>query len=996
MTLRRYAPLALAALALACTKVKQETPSGTLVFATFDSTQGIIPTPNDLALQGAPAIDTTGPNAVKTAQKDLLLDFVTSNGFPSDQEVSISIPFKTLTFNASTSTYDVAASQATVDPATATPSTVALYEVSGGAVTPVAFTAETDALDAKVLKLRKAPDASGSRRWKAGARYVVAVRGGASGVKTTTGLPVNADQAIALLIPNKDMTKKENQPPGGLDAATAAKLDGLRKLLWNAVPWCNMPVIPPAYAALLSPGWNPVADPALAALCSAPPVVTASSAFAAAALAFPVEETAAIATFQIAPSPGTYVVVDSGSGVAPLPFDLMREAIPSDTTKPLDTGLIKPNAAFGAAGAGLVTLDGFSTTAMILAQTSGPITAGSVAANVKLYKRESCTDATQTACTWSEVVALAKQPSQIQLGGFSVAIGLQPAVWAGTFPLPPLAEDTKYAVVVTNGVTDATGMVGLARSTFSKLILEQTAPVVYPWPVTQGTNPATLVPLLAGMDAQTAAGIQKMRDEVKTLIADRGLASASIATAYTFKTQSITGASVGLSAAPYSAENGLGAAIFTPTAAAEIDPLTTFGIPAASFPNVAAFVGGTTNTLFAVDLATGALKPDSATWVPKEIPVLVAVPQSGLTTPCTPVASPLVVLHHGINGSRLTLLPLADRLAQAGFVVAAIDAPYHGARSYCNDDADCGGGAGACQPVVAGATLAAVPGTCASGTLNEASASGNYFISSNFFRTRDAIRQDLIDQSGLVLALARPPTPWPQPAANPISSALAARCVAVDPTKVYFLGVSLGGMIGTNIAATNPRVSRAVLDVAGGTLVDVFTNAPAFASEVDALFLSLGIDRSQISTNPAVAAAYLKTVNVAKWILDPADPINFAAGVATKYASPIAPILGALASSSTSALGQASFGDAVVPNAFNDLLYTLALPGGTPPPTTAWATYVNTTAGSNGVVPHGVIGDTFTGTLGGQVRTDAADFLLNLTIPTDDDLGTPGIQVNLP
>ena len=99
-------------------------------------------------------------------------------------------------------------------------------------------------------------------------------------------------------------------------------------------------------------------------------------------------------------------MVDSGSGVAPLPFDLMREAVPADTTKPLDGGLVKPNAAFGAAGAGLVTLDGFSTTAMILAPTSGPITAGTVAANVKLYKRNA--DA-----TWTEVPAVVKQPPQI-------------------------------------------------------------------------------------------------------------------------------------------------------------------------------------------------------------------------------------------------------------------------------------------------------------------------------------------------------------------------------------------------------------------------------------------------------------------------------------------------------------------------------------------------------------------------------------------------------
>jgi len=182
-------------------------------------------------------------------------------------------------------------------------------------------------------------------------------------------------------------------------------------------------------------------------------------------------------------------------------------------------------------------------------------------------------------------------------------------------------------------------------------------------------------------------------------------------------------------------------------------------------------------------------------------------------------------------------------------------------------------------------------------------------------------------------------------------------------------------MIGTNVAATNPRISRAVLAVGGGTLVDVFTNAPAFTAEVDALFLLLGIDRSLIPTVPAVAAAYLKTVNVAKWILDPADPINFAAKVETKLPSPIAAGLGPLASSTTAALGQISTGDTVVPNPYNNLLYTLA--------GIDIVTYVNT-GDPDGIVPHGVIGDTdFTGApaLGDQVRGQAADFLADLLIP---------------
>ncbi len=916
MTLRRYAPLALMALAVGCTEVKQEKPTNTLVFATFDSTAGVIPTPNDLALQGAPGIDTSGANVLKTAQKALLLDFVASSGFPSDQEVSISIPFRAVTFDAATNAYVTAATQPVVDPATATASTVALFKVSGGAVTPVAFTAETDLLDSKVLKIRKAADATGSRRWEPGARYVVAVRGGSSGVKTTTGLTVNADQGIALVIPNKDMTKVENQPPGGLDAVTAAKLDGLRKVLWSAVPWCNMPVIPPAYAALLTAGWNPVADPALAALCASPPVPTASSAFAAISGVFPVEQTAAIATFQIAPSPGTYVVVDSGSGVAPLPFDLMREAIPSDVTKPLDGGLVKPNAAFGAAGAGLVTLDGFSTTAMILASTSGPITAGTVAANVKLYKRNA--DA-----TWTEVLAVVKQPPQIQQGGFSVAIGLQPAVWTGTMALPPLAEDTKYAVVVNDGVTDFTGMVSLARSTFSKLILEQTAPVVYPWPVAQGTNPSTLTPLLAGMDAQTAAGIQKMRGEIDELIADRTLTRSSIAAAYTFKTQTVTPTSVGLAAAPYASLSSVAPSSVVAFTPAQFETLTM--IPAGLFPSGSSIVTAQITTIDPMDTdpSKGTLNPNQAAWGAKQLDAIVLLPAAASVAASCPApadalkCAPLVVFHHGLAGSRLQSVVLANALAANGFAVAAIDAPFHGGRAFCSTDAHCASG-GTCtlnmvDPDGAGPIPAFQnqinPSSCTTSLAPDATglstaASGQYLISANFFRFRDAIREDVLDQSALVLALA-PPTPRTTDAFATTAAGLG---VAIDPTRVYYLGQSLGGIVGTQILATNPRYSRGVLNVPGGTFVDVFTTSPSFTTgsndgTPDSLLeLALqsvipGFDLTKVDpTHPgftpggfdaAMAAAYLKTLNVAKWIIDPADPINYAANVETKLLSPL-------------------------------------------------------------------------------------------------------------
>ena len=249
------------------------------------------------------------------------------------------------------------------------------------------------------------------------------------------------------------------------------------------------------------------------------------------------------------------------------------------------------------------------------------------------------------------------------------------------------------------------------------------------------------------------------------------------------------------------------------------------------------------------------------------------------------------------------------------------------------------------------------------------------------FRLRDGFRQDVLDHSALVLALARPPAPFPQPASNAVAEALLAKGIVVNPTAVYYEGISLGGMAGTSILATNSRFARAVLNVPGGTLVDVFTGAPDFAADVDGLFLSIGIDRSKIGTNPDIAAAYLKSLIVAKWILDPADPINYAQHVLTKLPSPLTDALGAAAHATTSIYGQLAACDQVVPNAttvvnnlplpYGDLLLHLAaVPG----------TLYSSASTANQCVNHGVINDTFSAApIGDQVRSDAASFLFDLT-----------------
>jgi hypothetical protein len=295
-----------------------------------------------------------------------------------------------------------------------------------------------------------------------------------------------------------------------------------------------------------------------------------------------------------------------------------------------------------------------------------------------------------------------------------------------------------------------------------------------------------------------------------------------------------------------------------------------------------------------------------------------------------------VVFQHGIFGGHLQALPLVNEFVKKGFVVASMDLPYHGSRAFCAKNSDCevqGGGDGVCtpDPAKAGQGDTTPPGTCTTGTLRPDAtglttvASGNYFISANFFRTRDGIRQADFDHAALALALARPPSPYPNPplppdpqatTANPLVAALASKGIAVDPTKVFYVGLSLGSIIGTQVVAVNPRYSEAVLNVPGGTVYDIVTHAPAFQTTVAQLFAAppLSIDVTKVTTDPATAAKYAQYSIIAKWVLDPAEPINYAGNVKTKVTPNLHTSLGPLTSTTTAALGQLANSDTVVPN----------------------------------------------------------------------------------
>jgi hypothetical protein len=571
-------------------------------------------------------------------------------------------------------------------------------------------------------------------------------------------------------------------------------------------------------------------------------------------------------------------------------------------------------------------------------------------------------------------------------GGCSPAIGLQPAVPAaapgGPYYLPPLDENTSYAVVITTSVLDIAGH-ALARPTIMTLLLEQNPLAV---------SGHTALPGV--LDDATATALETMRGQLVPVLAAVPGGAPAVALAYTFKTQSFKTTSISLAAAPYAIEQGASAAIFTPSATAAVTPPN--GIPTGG---VNAFYDVTFKSVDAIDKTTGAFRPTlaadlaSPTTVPTlltDLHALVAVPDVANVPDC-PVPFPagtkcarLVVFGHGLNGSKETMFAVASSLASAGFMAAAIDFPLHGSRNWCSVNADCvmpgTTTQGTCTPFTgaAGQGDAVPPGQCGNGSVPATPANSRYFIGANFFRTRDAFRQNVIDVSALVLALARPPTGQaPQPPGNPFLSQVNAAqpTLLVDPTTAYYEGLSLGSISGTSAVASNPRISRASLSVGGGTVADVFTNSPSFQPQVALLFNTLlatslhgqtfsfdMIDPTKSAFDLGVAEAYLQTLNVAKWVLDPGEPVNFAVNLKT---TPLPNLLanpnGSVAQGAKDVYGQVAQNDIVVPNPFNLLLYTLAS--------------ANQTFYTGANASHGMLATQ------APVQLDAVGFLLNPSSP---------------
>jgi len=281
--------------------------------------------------------------------------------------------------------------------------------------------------------------------------------------------------------------------------------------------------------------------------------------------------------------------------------------------------------------------------------------------------------------------------------------------------------------------------------------------------------------------------------------------------------------------------------------------------------------------------------------VQAQVKALIFLPQGAVPTD----GFPTVIFQHGITREKEDVFGIAGNLASKGFAVVAIDTALHGSRAVrISDDVAIG-----CGDVNTG-LLGPRPDLGPDPASNPQCYHPPF--STDLAATRDGFRQGLLDNEQLVTSLEACGT-------------TACGALKVDPTKIFYIGHSLGGIYGAMTTGLT-NVKAAVLNVAGAGWVDILVNTDTLEFQcplVDGLIdagLLVGDKLDPVNGTGLCLTDAWKTqpgfqqfAVIGRWVLDSADPAN--------YNTRLAP---------TKFLLQEVEGDHVVPNIATDNLGALA------------------------------------------------------------------------
>lgn len=558
-----------------------------------------------------------------------------------------------------------------------------------------------------------------------------------------------------------------------------------------------------------------------------------------------------------------YAKFDPSNRVIPFPNNLLFAGTADLTLNiPVDdaTNFADPAVAMNA-------LDGFSTVAPMTAEFSTSIDSTSISGtSVKLYEVSLYSSVSQPIAgpvigvtdTLTFGVDYIAALSSVDTSNSTLAI----------VPLKPLAPSTSYMVVITDDLKTTDGK-AFGPSVTYRLIKSLSSPLVFCSDPTASS--CTLPGALRSLDATTLASFEGMRQIINTsnstvATADASISTSDIILSWSFTTQSIgtiltqerddivngaipASALAGAPTTDNSDDNGI---LDSANHLADIY-VGTLDVP--YYLTAASSVNDPT-PLASVWKGTGGaditpLAPDAEPNSTQTIPLMASIPKGTM-----PGAGwPVVIYQHGITSNRATMLALADAMANEGLAVVAIDLPLHGLRGN-----ETNGTAAFKTSIERTFDLDLVDNTTsAPGPDGNIDSSTTLFINlSNLLNTRDNMRQAVTDLFTLTYSL----------------TSMDAGGNTFDTSKIYFLGHSLGAIVGATFAALEPNVRDVAFAFGGGAVPKILDGSAAFGPTIAAGLAAKGVSKG--------TADFETFLGAAQSVVDTADPVNYSTTLATK------------------------------------------------------------------------------------------------------------------
>jgi hypothetical protein len=632
--------------------ITQDAQPGDAIIVEFDPAAAVpvVPLPNDLAIDATTGKIVVPPSATDSpAQKEFNEKYLqTLDGFPFESTGTVGL-------------------SGDLNPATVNPKTVLAFDVTDPkAPAPVAI--------APVFADKKISVPPPAGNWLRGHRYAIALLGGANGLRGAANQDVIGSETWALASSRNTLVNCPATPAGkpdyaspdclpAVDVIPSHKTDPFEKLLDQTASAIKLEQLRLAYAPILD---------ALAA----PPIATDRG-------NIPI-----VWTFKIVDA--GEMTFDPAKNIIPFPNDLLRTGKDA-AGKPL---VAMPNPKTGApltaadcAAAtdtstllycGLNTLDGFSTLAPLISETSekeGALDQGNIdpkslsAKTVGLVPLKSDAPlATQTKpqytpclnCTSSADAAGKPQTSPQQLQWKLDA---------------PLDEKTTYFGYVTSAVTDDKGKAVIATPTFALIRSSQ--------PLIDAAGKST-VSLITDAQAKQLEPVRLGFAPAFAGLEKAGLPRENLALAFPFTTQSESTVLDQLATLPTVA-----GAAGLPDAPIQVSELTTAYKTAAApltFDAGVRFFGGIMLSPNLLTGTQGTFNPDPSKVKLQNLNFAIAVPDAATVPGGKPAGGwPVTIFGHGLKQSRSDFLRIAGALTAAGQIVIATDVPFHGDRTSCTN-----------------------------------------------------------------------------------------------------------------------------------------------------------------------------------------------------------------------------------------------------------------------------------------------------------------------